>query len=296
MEKIFPENIFTEKLNFDKVYYETRNFIKNALPFSLHTDYMVKTANHYVHKHREVELLVGISGSGQVIADLKTIPIKEREIVVINPNKVHYIISESVFTYYCIIADSEFLAANGIDIASLSFEEHFEDPELLSLVERLNTEWKIEDSYRNQVLRSILIEIMVRLCRSHTANDTMAENESRTLQKIKLSINYIKTHYQEDLSLDLIAKEAGLSKYHYCREFKKATDLTPIEFINRTRCEHAKSLLESNKYSIAEISERCGFATSAHFSKTFRGFFDVYPSDYNKLGRDNRADKASKYP
>lgn len=65
-------------------------------------------------------------------------------------------------------------------------------------------------------------------------------------------------------------------------EFKKATDLTPVEFINRTRCEFAKNLLESKKYSVAEIGEMSGFSTSAHFSKTFKGFFGVYPSDYMK--------------
>ncbi len=285
MEKIFPENIFTEKISSDKVYYETRNFINNALPLSLHTDFMVSTANHYVHKHREVEILMPISGSGHVISDLKPIPMSGKDIVVINPNKVHYIISDNIFTYFCIIVDSEFLATNGIDTAAICFDDHFNDEELVRLIHRLNDEWNREDIYRNQILRALLIEIMVRLCRHHIVSETMVEKESRTLQKIKQSINYIKNNYRRDLSLDEIANEAGLSKYHYCREFKKATDLTPVEFINRTRCEFAKNLLESKKFSIADISEMCGFATSAHFSKTFRGFFGTYPSDFNKGNR-----------
>ncbi len=288
MEKIFPENIFRERIQPDTIYYEARNFINSVLPFSLHTDYMVNTNHHYLHKHREVELLIPISGSGQVVADLKPIPMSEGDVVVVNPNKVHYVLSDNVFTYYCLIVDSEFLAENGIDTASLYFEDCFRDPELIELIHQLDDEWKRDNIFRNQLLRALLIEIMVRLCRYHVVNDTKMEKESRTLQKIKYSINYIKNNFRRDLTLEEIAREAGLSKYHYCREFKKATDLTPVEFINRTRCEFAKNLLESNKYSIADISEMCGFATSAHFSKTFRGFFGIYPSDYNKT--DQKSD------
>ncbi len=281
-EKIFPENIFTENIKPDKVYYEARNFINNVLPFSLHTDIMVNTPHHYVHKHREIEMLVGISGSGQVIADLRTIPASENEIVVINPNKVHYVVSDNIFKYYCLIIDSDFLEANGINTSSLCFKDHIIDPELADMFKRLDSEWKRDDEYRNLFLKSHIISIMIHLCRNHLINETMLEKESKTLQKIKHSINYIKNNFRSELTLDDIAEEAGLSKYHYCREFKKATDLTPVEFINRTRCEFAKNLLESKKLSVTDIGEMCGFLTSAHFSKTFKGFFGVYPSDYMK--------------
>ncbi len=282
MEKIFPENIFTERINPDKVYYETRNFINSVLPFSLHIDIMVNTSHHYVHKHREIEILSGISGSGQVISDLKPISVTANEIVVINPNKVHYIVSDNIFQYYCLIIDSDFLEANGIDPESIYFKEHIVDSGLPAMLERLNAEWNREDEYRNMMLKSCVIGIIVELCRNYQINETMIEREGKTLQKIKHSINYIKNNFRSELTLDDVAGEAGLSKYHYCREFKKATDLTPVEFINRTRCEFAKTLLEAKKYSVTEIGEMSGFSTSAHFSKTFRSFFGAYPSDYMK--------------
>ncbi len=282
MEKIFPENFLTENIQPDKVYYEARNFINNVLPFSFHTDIMVKTDHHYVHKHREIEILTGLSGKGQVIADLKNIPLCENEIAVINPNKVHYIVSDDVFCYYCLIIDSGFLTENGIDPDSLYFEDHIVDPAVTALMQRLAEEWKKMDEYRNLILKTCVLQIVASLCRSHLVKDTMIEKESRTLQKIKHSINFIKNNFRRDLTLDEISGEAGLSKFHFCREFKKATDLTPVEFVNRTRCEFAKNLLESQKYSVSEIGEMCGFSTSAHFSKTFRSFFGMYPSDYMK--------------
>jgi len=286
MENVFPEAVHSEPIRPDKVYYETRNFINNILPFSLHTDYMVKTSHHYVHKHREIEILMPISGEGQVIADLKPIPLRHSDVVIINPNKVHFIVSEDVFKYYCLIIDSEFLLQSGIDPSTLCFEDHIVSGELADKIRRIDREWQCADEYRNLQLRALLMDLIIYLCRNHLVSDTITQKESRTLRKIKVAINYIKNNFRRDLTLDEITIEAGLSKYHFCREFKKATDLTPIEFINRTRCEFAKSLLETKKYTVNEISEMCGFSTSAHFSRTFRMFFNLYPSEFVRMYKD----------
>lgn len=269
-------------LHEDKVYYESRNFINRVLPFSLHIDIMVNTPHHYVHKQRELELIVGISGEGQVITDLKPIPAAKDEIVVIHPNHIHYVVSDTIFKYYCLIIDPDFLTTCGVQAESIYFNDHICDPELVRLFHKLYEEWNLDDPYRNAILKSYVSQILVTLCRHHQVSDITSKKESRTLRKIKQSISYIKINFRQSLSLDEIAEEAGLSKYHYCREFKKATDLTPIEFINRTRCEFAKNLFETKKYSVSEVSELSGFSTLAHFSKTFRSFFGAYPSEFVK--------------
>ena len=282
MEKLFPENGFPEQYDPDSVYYESRNFLKESQPFSLKTDIMTPSSNKYVHKHREIEIIMGISGTGSVIADLKTLPVNMGEIVVINPNTVHYVISDNVFKYYYLIIDTEFLMSNGIDLSSCYVEEHIDDKTLTQLLMKLSREYEIDDEYKNFMLRNCIIEIMIHIFRYHIVADISPEKDSKTYLKIKHTINYIKTHFKSDLSLDDLANEAGLSKYHFCREFKKATALTPVEFINRTRCEYARNLLESKKYSVSEIGEICGFSTSAHFSRTFKKIFGKYPSDYVK--------------
>ena len=132
--------------------------------------------------------------------------------------------------------------------------------------------------------------LLFQLCRGASVTGAAGSKESRTLKKVKSSVSYIKNNYSSDLTLEEIASVAGLSRYHFCREFKKATDLTPIEFINRVRCERAKTLLEARTYSVSEISSMCGFATSAHFSKIFKRFFLVYPSEYIKISRSETED------
>lgn len=262
----------------DTIYYEARDFIGSVLPFSLHHDHMNPTRSHYVHKHKEIELIAGLTGDGSVITDMKQIPFTEGQIVVVPPNSVHYIVSDTEVQYYCLIIDTDYLIRNGIDPHELYFADPILDKELMSLFISLYEQSHINDDYRKAILKSYVLQILVTLCRRHAVKAMSGMKESRTLSKIKQSLSYIKKNFQRELTLDEIAAEAGLSKYHYCREFKKVTDMTPIEFINRTRCEHARELLETKKYAIAQVAQLCGFSTPSHFSKTFRSVFGSYPS------------------
>ena len=260
------------------VYNETRDFIGSVLPFSLHRDYMSPARSHYVHKHKEIELIVGISGRGSVVIDMNPCPFANGQLVVVPPNAVHYVVSDTEVEYDCLIIDTDYLIRNGIDPNECVFPNPIEDQELASLFQKLYEQSHIRDDYRKAILKSYVLQIVVTLCRSHRRPASAEMKERRTLTKIKQSISYIKSHFQSELSLDELAAEASLSKYHYCREFKKVTDMTPIAFINRTRCEHARELLETKKYPIAQIAGLCGFRTPSHFSKTFRSVFGCYPS------------------
>ena len=269
---------------------EIRTFVNSDLPINFHVDIMVNTPHHYVHKHRDMEFLMGLSGSGVVYADTKPHTISENEIVVINTNKIHYVTSDSVFKYYCMQIDTDYLSSLGIDAEEMSFSEKIIDEEMKELMLRIHSEWVDNCELRSVMIKSIINEFAVKLFRNYKVTDTASDKESRTLKKVKQSISFIKKNYTRDISLDEIASVAGLSRYHFCREFKKATDLTPIEFINRMRCEYAKTLLDSKKYSVAEISSMVGFATSAHFSKIFKRFFLHYPSEYSKKDVDDIED------
>ncbi len=261
---------------------ETHMLSHRALPFIFHSNCIINSPQHLANKHKEPEILMCYSGSGTVYSDMKAIPLKVGEMAVINTNRIHYTTTDSEFRYYCLIVDNEFLYSIGIDTDEICFEDKIADPCFLELFHKISTEWNRDDNFRSVIVKSIVTELCVNMCRKYLIKDTTNEKESKTLKKIKYSINYIKQNFRRDLSLDEVSFAAGLSRYHFCREFRKATGLSPIEFINRTRCEFAKELLESKKYTVSEISDMCGFATSAHFSKTFRGFFGVLPSELVK--------------
>ena len=111
---------------------------------------------------------------------------------------------------------------------------------------------------------------MVYLARNYIESITeLGKSGTNITENIKIAIGFIKSHSNEKLSLDIIADQAGLSKYYFLREFKNITGYTPISYINKIRCEYAKKMLLSGNYNIKEISEKTGFDSFSYFSKKF---------------------------
>lgn len=75
-------------------------------------------------------------------------------------------------------------------------------------------------------------------------------------------------------------RSAGRSNEHVCRTCKTVTGLTPSEYINRIRIEHAAQLLRSDEASIDEVIRECGFENTSYFYRLFRRQFGTTPKAY----------------
>lgn len=100
---------------------------------------------------------------------------------------------------------------------------------------------------------------------------------------------YIRLHLTEPLSLNLIAREAGSSSYHFARLFHAYTGETPFEFLRRLRLTSALRMLEEDaSASVTEIALGIGYETSAAFNKSFRKILNMNPGDFRKLGKESQ--------
>ncbi len=99
-------------------------------------------------------------------------------------------------------------------------------------------------------------------------------------------LDYINGNYAEPISLDGLAKEFFVSKYHLCREFKKYTGASPNEYLIDTRLNAAKALLRSTDLSIAEISQQVGVSSADHFLYLFKSRENIQPSLYRRQWRN----------
>ncbi|RMG97900.1 MAG: AraC family transcriptional regulator [Deltaproteobacteria bacterium] len=88
----------------------------------------------------------------------------------------------------------------------------------------------------------------------------------------------------ETVTLDELANVAGLSKYHFLREFDRYVGMTPGGYLRTMRLCHAARLLRTTDRSIAEIAQTVGFADHPSFSRAFRRAFGMPPSAYRALG------------
>jgi two-component system response regulator YesN len=96
------------------------------------------------------------------------------------------------------------------------------------------------------------------------------------------AVEFAEGHYCEDITLDLVARRAALSKFHLCRLFRQETGSGFREFLRRVRIAQAKILLASTRSTVTEVAHAVGFNDLAHFDKVFARSVGVTPTDYRK--------------
>ncbi len=114
----------------------------------------------------------------------------------------------------------------------------------------------------NQILHNLLVEIL-----------------KRSAPQKKLS-KFNSLPWETCSSLDELARNAGYSKYHFCRLFKQEMGLSPWQFVIERKIECARELLLSSMLSIKEISSKLGFNNPDYFAKIFARRTGVTPHIY----------------
>lgn len=102
-------------------------------------------------------------------------------------------------------------------------------------------------------------------------------------RKISLAIEKIKNQSGVRIDVHDLAKEVGMSRSHFTRQFKRATGCTPIQFALAARIESAKRRIESGGESLAAIAHLCGFASQPHLTRAFKACEGITPARYRAL-------------
>jgi AraC family transcriptional regulator len=101
-----------------------------------------------------------------------------------------------------------------------------------------------------------------------------------TVRRFARVRDYIEHNLGEAISLEDLARVAGVSRFHFARQFRRCTGESPMEYLLRTRVERAKMLLRESQARVADISAELGFADQSHFARTFRRLVGMPPSTY----------------
>jgi AraC family transcriptional regulator len=104
--------------------------------------------------------------------------------------------------------------------------------------------------------------------------------------RVRAVIEYIEDHIGGAPSLEQLAAVAGLSSYHFARQFKAATGLPPHQFVIVRRVERSKQLLQAGTdLSLAEVAARSGFSDQSVFSRHFKRLVGVTPGQFRTPAR-----------
>ncbi|MFE5319747.1 response regulator [Paenibacillus sp. NPDC056579] len=115
--------------------------------------------------------------------------------------------------------------------------------------------------------------------------DLKAKRKGKLKDPVEEAKLYIENHLNEEVSLEEVADRIGLNPSYFSQLFKQSTQETFVQYRTRRRMEKAKKLLAQPQYRITDISGEVGYADHPHFTKTFKKYIGVLPSEYrSKLG------------
>ena len=101
-------------------------------------------------------------------------------------------------------------------------------------------------------------------------------------------VQYIEANLTKEITLDQLAKEASISKYHFCKVFKKHLALSPLKFVAYKRIELARELLKRSDFNVSLTAGEVGFQDLSNFSKQFRKITGLTPLSYRSFFTDIR--------
>lgn len=251
------------------------------------------------HWHEQMQLLYFKKGAAAIHCNGESHKLAPNDILIINSNEIHYGTNFSTDTLYYILK---------IDFRELFYQKKLYDkiPYIEALLEnRLLFQYKIHnDVVLNRLIEVILKEIENPIIGSeieiqanlfHIAAHLLRHYQQKVLpinhalqnaDKLRAALSYLETHYQENISLDFLAAIAVMSPQHFCRLFKKLTGRRPMDYINFLRVNKAVFLLNDKKLNVSEIAAVVGFNDINYFSRVFKKYQMVSPTQFQKNNAD----------
>jgi len=240
----------------------------------------------YWHFHPEIELIYIKGGSGKRQVGNHISYYNDGDLLLLGSNLPHcgYVTEEAGYKTETVIQmKPDFLGADFFDISEMTnIKNMFNQAKLgISFFGKTKKEiGKKMEALDGKSHFDRLISILIILTELEQSKESIilnAEGFSLEIQmqdsdRINIVYDFIKSNFQENISLDEIAALVYMTVPSFCRFFKKATDKTFVKFVNDYRLLHASKLLAEKPIGIAEISYECGFNNFSHFNKSFKEF------------------------
>lgn len=147
---------------------------------------------------------------------------------------------------------------------------------VISLLEKISE--KVSDDPYISWLRkqSLLYELL------YVISKNKAIQEKNKNSPIKLTIDYMIKHSEEQLAISDLARLAFMTQSSFCRAFKRETGLTPSGYLRNLRVAQAKDMLKTSSYSIKDVARTVGIADELYFSRLFKNSEGISPTIYRK--------------
>ncbi len=217
-------------------------------------------------------------GSGGIVCSEKTLPITKGILCFIGSERYHYTMPEKPEVYdrsKIFISNERLLSLLSLLPNESQLRRKFTSESLVYAqisgedvkeVESLIDSLAVHEGRENfdAILLSVYIRLLAFIDENHV--DSVSPNTGFLIP----AIEYVNAHISEEIKIDDVCAVVHISKYHFCREFKKMTGQTFMEYLLDTRVVLAKKMLAKDRLGVGEISARCGFSSVSYFCRVFK--------------------------
>jgi AraC-like DNA-binding protein len=249
-------------------------------------------ARHF-HDHYVIEIVT--TGLDSFYCDGKNYRAETGQLVLINPGEVHTgsTVSGVPLHYFSLYPDGKALqqVAASLNITlpnDLFFQRSLLDEPALTKKFRLLFE-ALHANAESLKLEEIFFDCMSGLLQPGNFDHTgpVPVNDSR----IKLLTEYIRSHFDENISLQQLADLVRLDPCHLVRLFRKSIGLSPYDYLLIMRAEKARQLLR-NGQKVKDAALACGFCDSSHFNRVFHKIAVTSPRSF----RSSKSQYCTSFP
>ena len=155
--------------------------------------------------------------------------------------------------------------------------------EIFSIINKMYEENSAQDQNYNLFVEGYMNVLLGTLYRNNILKNIEQSYDKDAVRKIWPTIEYIEANYNKEMTLEKLASTLNMNREYFCRIFKKATEITPTEYIKYVRVWKAENLLTTTQNSILEISMEVGFSSVSYFNRVFKKLRGTTPSAYRNI-------------
>lgn len=245
---------------------------------------------NFLHYHDDLEIGYCYSGSGVFIVNDLVIPYQSPCASIIYKNELH--IAQSSMTQpskwvFLNLDTCTFFNGNAEMLNCICAVPNFglahiitsESPVLLQYIYHFIEELRNKKSNYMECAKYLLLAALIEHGRQNRFAGTNHPKQW-LLKDIAAAISYISNHYDQQMSVEFLAKLCCMSTASLRRKFKLALNIAPLDYLHQVRISNAISMLALENLSILEIGSKVGYNSPSSFNRQFLKITGKTPMKY----------------
>lgn len=260
-----------------------------------------------LHFHNYLEIGYCYYGKGRIVTEDQNYEYEDDTFTVIPKNYIHRTESNperiEKWEYLFVDMDAFFAAfyqneqAAMADLLKEKIEKRIQvftagqNPETAAVIRFILDEARTRGNFYRESIKGCLQTLLVMFARSAASEAEEGEEAEKGKKENRLGVvlDYISTHYSENICISELADMCHISETHLRRLFQEVMNISPLEYINLVRIQAACHELQNTNKPVDKIRIEVGFETASTFNRNFRKLVNMSPKEW-RIKKREKAD------